>query len=95
MFSRLIYPDRFINHISTSRVIAVNASDQPISELPAVNNELNPVGVVLPISTIFVIENENYLKKKKHEIKTEKANKVKFNLLSQRVLWYGSPRPPY
>jgi len=46
-FSRLSYPDRLIN-CTTSRFIAVKASDQPVPELPAVNNELDPVRVVLP-----------------------------------------------
>ena len=47
MFSRLNYPDRLINS-TISRFIAVKASDQPVPELPAVNNELDPVRVVLP-----------------------------------------------
>ena len=46
-FSRLSYPDRLIN-CTISRFIVVKASDQPVPELPAVNNELDPVRVVLP-----------------------------------------------
>ena len=47
VFSRLSYPDRLINS-TISRFIAVKASDQPVLELPAVNNELKAVPVVLP-----------------------------------------------
>ena len=47
VFSLLSYPDRFINS-SISRFIAVKASDQP--ELPAANNELDPVRVVVPFT---------------------------------------------
>ena len=47
VFSRLSYPDRLINS-TISRFIAVKASDQPVLELPAVNNELKAVSVVLP-----------------------------------------------
>ena len=47
VFSRLSYPDRLINS-TISRFIAVKASDQPVLELPAVNNEVKAVPVVLP-----------------------------------------------
>jgi len=47
VFSWLSYPDRLINS-TISRFIAVKASDQLAPELPAVNNELDPVRVVLP-----------------------------------------------
>ena len=47
VFSRLSYPDRLIN-FTISRFIAVKGSDQPVLELPAVNNELDPVRLVLP-----------------------------------------------
>ena len=47
VFSHLSYPDRLINS-TISRFIAVKASDQPVLELPAVNNELKGVPVVLP-----------------------------------------------
>ena len=47
VFSRLSYPDRLINS-TISCFIAVEASDQPVLELPAVNNELKAVPVVVP-----------------------------------------------
>ena len=47
VFSRLSYPDRLI-YSTISRFIAVKASDQPVLELPAVNNELKTVPVILP-----------------------------------------------
>ena len=50
VFSRLSYPDRLIN-FTISRSIAFKASDQPVLELPAVNNELKAVPVVLPFKT--------------------------------------------
>ena len=39
VFSRLSYPDRLIDS-TISRFIAVKASDQPVLELPAINNEV-------------------------------------------------------
>ena len=47
VFSCLSYSDRLINS-TISRFIAVKASDQPVLELPAVNNEVTAVPVVLP-----------------------------------------------
>ena len=47
VFSRFSYPDRLINS-TISRFITVKASDQPVLELPAVNNEVKAVPVVLP-----------------------------------------------
>ncbi|XP_068696375.1 uncharacterized protein [Montipora foliosa] len=47
VFSRLSYPDRLINS-TILRFIAAKASDQPVLELPAVNNELKVGPVVLP-----------------------------------------------
>jgi len=47
VFSRLSYPDRLISS-TISRFIAVKASDQPVLEWPAVNNEVTAVPVVLP-----------------------------------------------
>ena len=46
VFPRLSYPDRLVNS-TISRFIGFKASDQPVPELPAVNNELDPVRVVL------------------------------------------------
>ena len=45
VFSRLSYLDRLINS-TISRFIAVKASDQPVLEVPAVNNKLKTVPVV-------------------------------------------------
>ena len=47
VFSRLSYPDRLTNS-TVLRFIAVKASDQPVLELPAVNNEVKAVPIVLP-----------------------------------------------
>ena len=47
VFSRLSYPDRLINS-TISCFIAVKASDQLVPKLPAVNNEVKAVPVVLP-----------------------------------------------
>jgi len=47
VFSRLSYPDRLINS-TISCFIAVKASDQLVPELPAGNNEVKAVPVVLP-----------------------------------------------
>ena len=46
VFSHFSYPDRLINS-TISHFMAVKASDQPVLELPAVNNELKGVPVVL------------------------------------------------
>ena len=47
VFSRLSYPDRLID-FAISHFIAVKASDHPVLALPAVNNELKTVPVILP-----------------------------------------------
>jgi len=51
VFSWLSYPERLINS-TISSFIAIKASDQPVSELPAVNNELDPVHVLLPFKYV-------------------------------------------
>ena len=47
VFSRLDYPDKLVNYTIT-RFIAVKASDQPTSRLPAATNGQDPVRLVLP-----------------------------------------------
>ena len=70
VFSRLDYPDKFINSTIT-RFIADKASDQPTSRLPVATNGQDPVRLVLPfkdqVSADIVQTQLNDLNQKIHK----------------------------
>ena len=102
VFSRLDYPDKFVNSIITC-FIANKTSDQPTSRLPAATNGQDPVHLVLPFkdhaSADIVRTQLNDLSQKihktiqpvfvSHKINQHlKLHKAKLPLVNQQSLVY-------